>query len=298
MSSAAQIRDWQDALEGAIERIGSGVGSSGGWKPLNRAVVVAEALSTQDIARAHGEQAAGVVVAAMRQTGGRGRLGRSWADTAELGVAVSMAVDVRGAAALARPGVLALVAGLAALRAVRSQHCTPEALGMKWPNDVVERGSGKKLAGVLIEQFGTLAVIGVGVNVLQRAEDFPPELGDSAVSILESDAAGAMEPGRVLKREQVAAAVVEHVARGLAAVCGAVGGEGVAELEKEFAAADVLTGTMQTLVCDEMSYRGRILSVEPLKQITIATSQGTRVLPAAKTVLERVAKTPRVQRRR
>ena len=114
MSGADEMRVWQAAIEGAIERAAGG----GGWKPLSRAVVVAEALSTQDIARAHGEQVAGVVVAALRQTGGRGRLGRSWADTTELGVAVSMAVDVRGRDVLARPGVLALVAGLSALRAV------------------------------------------------------------------------------------------------------------------------------------------------------------------------------------
>ncbi|MBU6412921.1 MAG: hypothetical protein KGS45_05565 [Planctomycetes bacterium] len=290
MSNPEQIRNWQNALEGAIEYAGSG-----GKRYLNRAVVVAEALSTQDLARAHGEQAAGVVVAALRQTGGRGRLGRSWADTAALGVAVSMAIDVRGVEVLARPGVLALVAGLAALRAVRSQHCTPESLGMKWPNDVVERASGRKLAGVLIEQFGTLAVIGVGVNVLQRAEDFPPELGDSAISILESDVAGALHTERVLKREDVAAAVVREVSHGLAMV-DQIGL--VENLEREFAAADVLRGSTQTLICDGVSYRGRILSVEPLQQITIATSQGTRVLDAAKTQMERFQKPSRRERTR
>jgi len=283
MSRGEELKVWQAAIDGAIERAAEG----GGWAPVCRGVVVAEALSTQDVARAAGEQAPGVVVAALRQTGGRGRLGRSWADTAELGVAVSMGVDVRGREVLGRPGVLALAAGVGALRAVRSQHCTPEALGMKWPNDIVERGSGRKLGGVLIEQFGMLVVIGVGVNVLQRGEDFPPELGDSAISIRESDVAGGMQVGRELKREMVAAAVVEEVGRGLARVC-EVGG--VEELEREFASADVLTGSMQTLVCDGVSYRGRVLSVEPLKQITIATSQGTRVLAAAKTALERFHK--------
>jgi biotin-(acetyl-CoA carboxylase) ligase len=203
-----------------------------------------------------------------------------------------MAVDVRGRevlGVLGRPGVLALAAGVGALRAVRSQHCTPEALGLKWPNDIVERGSGRKLGGVLIEQFGTLVVIGVGVNVLQRGEDFPPELGDAAISILESDAAGGMQVGRQLKREMVAAAVVQEVGRMLLRVCEE---GGIPALEQEFAEADVLTGTMQTLVCDGVSYRGRVLSVEPLKQITIVTSQGTRVLAAAKTALARFHRPP------
>lgn len=295
MSSAGEIRAWQEAIESAIDRVGAAARACGGWKCLDRVMVVGETLSTQDVARAAGEQAAGIVVAALRQTGGRGRLGRSWADTAELGVAVSMAVDVRGREALARPGVLALVAGLAALRAVRSQHCTPESLGMKWPNDVVERASGRKLAGVLIEQFGTLAVIGVGVNVLQHSEDFPPELGDSAISILESDVAGAMQPQRDLKREDVAAAVVREMSRGLMMVCEGGGGE---KLVSEFAAADVLKGSTQTLICDGVSYRGRVLSVEPLRQITIATSQGTRVLDAAMTQLERFQKPARRESKR
>lgn len=295
MSSAGEIRAWQEAIEGAIDRFGAAARACGGWKCLDRVMVVGETLSTQDVARAAGEQGAGVVVAALRQTGGRGRLGRSWADTAALGMAVSMAIDVRGKDVLAKPGVLALAAGLGALRGVQKLHCTPEALGMKWPNDVVERASGRKLSGVLIEQFGMLVVVGVGVNVLQRAEDFPPELGDLATSLTESDVAGAMQVGRVLKREAVAASVVEEVAGAMMRVC--LDG-GISLLEQEFASVDVLRGTKQALVCDGVHYRGKVLSIEPLKQITIATSQGTRVLPAANTMLERFQRPARQPRPR
>jgi BirA family biotin operon repressor/biotin-[acetyl-CoA-carboxylase] ligase len=63
-----------------------------------------------------------------------------------------------------------------------------EALGevdcmIKWPNDVwIER---RKLAGILVEgrpQEGW-AVLGLGLNVTTAAEDFPPELRDTATSL-------------------------------------------------------------------------------------------------------------------
>ena len=58
---------------------------------------------------------------------------------------------------------------------------------LKWPNDVLLRG--RKVAGVLCElrrlpHGGDAVVIGVGVNVRQRLEDFAPELRASATSLL------------------------------------------------------------------------------------------------------------------
>jgi BirA family biotin operon repressor/biotin-[acetyl-CoA-carboxylase] ligase len=60
---------------------------------------------------------------------------------------------------------------------------------LKWPNDVLV--SGRKVAGILVEgrpQEGW-AVLGIGLNVALRAEDFPPELRDTAGTLgLEPDA--------------------------------------------------------------------------------------------------------------
>ena len=60
---------------------------------------------------------------------------------------------------------------------------------MKWPNDVLL--DGRKLAGILVEgrpQEGW-AVLGIGLNVAVRAEDFPPELQGTAGTMgLEPDA--------------------------------------------------------------------------------------------------------------
>jgi len=58
---------------------------------------------------------------------------------------------------------------------------------VKWPNDI--HVEGRKLAGVLIEarpQDGW-AVVGVGLNLTIEPNEFPPELRDTATSILNPD---------------------------------------------------------------------------------------------------------------
>ena len=137
----------------------------------------------------------GACVVADVQTRGRGRQGRSWHTAPGRGLALSLLLHPgcdRAALATAP-----LVAGLGLARAL-------EALGLearlKWPNDLVVRG--RKLSGVLVESRrgadgADVVVMGVGVNVAERAEDFPAELRESATSL-------ALE-GVTASREQVAA---------------------------------------------------------------------------------------------
>ena len=59
--------------------------------------------------------------------------------------------------------------------------------GIKWPNDLLV--DGRKIAGILTELAAETdqvhwVVVGVGVNVNAREEDFPPELRGQATSIL------------------------------------------------------------------------------------------------------------------
>ena len=158
----------------------------------------AEVESTNDLAWELAQQGAdeGACVVADAQTRGRGRLGRSWHTTPGRGLALSLLLHPgrdRGALATAP-----LVAGLALRRGL-------DALGvearLKWPNDL--EAGGRKLSGILAESRRTadgadLVVMGVGVNVSQARDEFPPELRQVATSI-------ALE-GRRAGREAVAAA--------------------------------------------------------------------------------------------
>jgi BirA family transcriptional regulator, biotin operon repressor / biotin---[acetyl-CoA-carboxylase] ligase len=105
----------------------------------------------------------GTLVTAREQTSGRGRQGRTW--TAPPGKALLCSLIIRDP-----PALLTLAAGVAVAELVGSQAA------VKWPNDVLL--GGRKVAGILVEgrpQEGW-AVLGIGLNVALREQDFPPEL--------------------------------------------------------------------------------------------------------------------------
>src|SRR5512140_2750495 len=111
----------------------------------------------------------GTVVTADEQTAGRGRQGRTW--SAPAGRAILCSIVVRDP-----PRLLPLLTGVAVAETVG------EGAQIKWPNDVWHRG--RKVAGILVEgrpQEGW-AVVGIGLNVALRREDFPPELRDIATT--------------------------------------------------------------------------------------------------------------------
>jgi BirA family transcriptional regulator, biotin operon repressor / biotin---[acetyl-CoA-carboxylase] ligase len=121
----------------------------------------------------------GTLVTADEQSAGRGRQGRAW--TAPPKSAVLMSVVLRGLDE--RDSLLPFAAALAVCEACECQSGSPTCQ-IKWPNDVWING--KKVAGILIEgrpQEGW-AVLGIGLNVFIDTGDFPPELRDTATSLL------------------------------------------------------------------------------------------------------------------
>jgi BirA family transcriptional regulator, biotin operon repressor / biotin---[acetyl-CoA-carboxylase] ligase len=147
--------------------------------------------STSERARALADAGAthGTLVTADEQTAGRGRQGRSWIAPAGNAVLMSLVLrDLDEGRAL-----LPLAAAVAVCEACEA--CAPVECRVKWPNDVwVDE---RKAAGILLEgrpQAGW-AVLGIGVNVLTRAEELPAELRGSATSL--AAAAPASDPPTV-----------------------------------------------------------------------------------------------------
>jgi BirA family biotin operon repressor/biotin-[acetyl-CoA-carboxylase] ligase len=120
-----------------------------------------------------------LLVTAEEQTGGRGRLDRSWTSPAGAGVLMSLAVAIPATAAATTVGWLPLIAGLATAAACR-RLAVPAAV--KWPNDVVVGDPARKLAGVLVERSGVWAVVGIGINVDLKPSEFPTATTGSLVS--------------------------------------------------------------------------------------------------------------------
>ncbi|MBF0416860.1 MAG: biotin--[acetyl-CoA-carboxylase] ligase [Magnetococcales bacterium] len=135
---------------------------------------------TLDLARTGAPE--GTVVVADAQSQGRGRLGRLWASPPGENLYLSMLL--RPAIPVAHAPRLTLVAGLAALDAIRETGVTEARL--KWPNDILVQG--RKLAGILMEMAAEgervrHVVVGVGVNVNGRAEQFPAEVAARAITM-------------------------------------------------------------------------------------------------------------------
>jgi BirA family biotin operon repressor/biotin-[acetyl-CoA-carboxylase] ligase len=109
----------------------------------------------------------GTLVTAAEQTSGRGRQGRTW--TAPAGRALLCSLVIREP-----PRLLPLAAGVAVA------EVAGDGARLKWPNDVLV--DGRKVAGILVEgrPQERWAVLGIGLNVAVRVEDFPPELRATA----------------------------------------------------------------------------------------------------------------------
>ena len=139
--------------------------------------VISEVDSTNTLLKTRAAQgaASGLVCLAECQRAGRGRRGRAW--VSPFGSNLYLSLLWRFSAGPAALAGLSLVVGVALARAL--EQCTGQAVGLKWPNDIVWQG--RKLAGILIEIAGETAgpahaVIGVGVNV-QMPEGAGEEIG-------------------------------------------------------------------------------------------------------------------------
>ena len=143
-------------------------------------IMLAQCVSTNDEAARLARAGAvhGTIVVADTQTGGRGRLGRSW--TSPPGGNLYLSCVLRPALALPQTPALALAIGIAVCDAVRSVGAPAK---LKWPNDVLL--GDLKVAGILLEaqsqgQRLESLIVGVGVNL---SAEIAPELTTCATTI-------------------------------------------------------------------------------------------------------------------
>lgn len=173
------LTTWADRLEAVIARTEHSC--------VDRVAVLAETASTQDaaagMAGAVGLEGAGLLLITGRQKSGRGRIGRRW-ETGTGGLAVTVALPDQGLSV----EWLSLAGGLAMYLTCRPfAGENADRLRVKTPNDlvVIEDGSPKrqKLGGVLVERRAGLVLVGFGINVTQRAQDWNATLTGSAISL-------------------------------------------------------------------------------------------------------------------
>jgi BirA family transcriptional regulator, biotin operon repressor / biotin---[acetyl-CoA-carboxylase] ligase len=187
----------------------------------------------------------GTLGTASAQTAGRGRQGRTW--VAPEGRALLCSLVLRDP-----PRLLPLSAGVAVASVVGREA------EVKWPNDVLLEG--RKVSGILVEgrpqeRWG---VLGIGLNVALRPEDFPPELRESAGTL-------GLDPAAI---EPTLERLLEALERWIPASAGAV-------LEA-FGARDALLDQRVRWAGGE----GRGAGVDGDGRLVVVTAHGTVALEA------------------
>jgi BirA family biotin operon repressor/biotin-[acetyl-CoA-carboxylase] ligase len=248
---------WRDVLEELAQRES--------WRIGRRVMVFFRTGSTNDVAwqcpppALHPEMD-GLVVLADEQAAGRGRLGHEWVAKAEQ--SVLMSVLLRGGQERGAEW-LTMVAGLAVAAAVEE---AAGALGekiaarIKWPNDVlIDR---RKVAGILVERRGEAVVVGIGVNVMQAAADFPEALAQRATSLYQAT-------GRAVDRLRVVVALVRKLHTYVAAE--APERQGWAE---EWKGRCGMIGTRITARGAAGAVAGEVVDVDPLEGLVVRDAAG------------------------
>jgi BirA family biotin operon repressor/biotin-[acetyl-CoA-carboxylase] ligase len=165
--------------------------------------VVDEITSSNDSLLQQGEEGApsGTLLFAESQTSGRGQFRRSWNSARGLGLWFSLLLrlEINDASIPS----LSAFAAVALVNTIRELGI--EGAGIKAPNDVLI--GGHKVAGILVETRvgkNPFAVIGIGLNVKHRRDDFPEELREQATSL-------ALASDKPFNRSQVAAGLLRHL---------------------------------------------------------------------------------------
>jgi BirA family biotin operon repressor/biotin-[acetyl-CoA-carboxylase] ligase len=242
-----------------------------GFPRLHLAVIDSTNTRARELAAAGAPH--GTLVTAGEQRAGRGRQGRSW--SAPPGRALLCSLVLRDP-----PRLLPLLAGVAVAEVADPAGGVAQ---VKWPNDVLI--DGRKVGGILVEgrPQERWAVLGIGLNVALRAEDFPPELRDTAATL--GLAPTAIEPALgalldVLERwlAQPPAKVLAAFRTRDALVGRAIhwaAGEGIAEGIDEGGRLMVVSGDGRRLGLDagEVHLGARALSGHPKARNTDASRQ-------------------------
>ena len=163
-----------------------------------------ELSSTNDLLKTMAKEGAphGTAILADRQTGGHGRMGRSFHSPGGVGIYLSI---------LLRPGcapteLMHLTCAVAAAMCDAVEAAAHFRPGIKWTNDLVY---GKRKLGGILTELGLntkgrvdYAILGIGINCCQQIADFAPDIQSIAGSLT-------MVTGQEIDRAKVAAAMLD-----------------------------------------------------------------------------------------
>lgn len=147
----------------------------------------------------------GTVIFSDEQTGGRGRFGREFFSPADSGI--YMSIILKPNLNLSSSVLVTTAAAVGVLKAM--DKFTEVEAQIKWVNDIFLNG--KKVCGILTEAVTDFEssniesiIVGIGLNVKTKLEDFPDELKNKAGSLFLSDNDSSI-------RSQLAAEIINNI---------------------------------------------------------------------------------------
>jgi BirA family biotin operon repressor/biotin-[acetyl-CoA-carboxylase] ligase len=223
------------------------------------------------VERARAGASDGYVVVAEHQTGGRGRLDRTW--ETPRGSALTFSVVLRPTVPMRSWPWLPLLTGYAVDKALQAQGYDA---GVKWPNDVLI--GDRKVAGILIERIetpeGPAAVVGVGLNVGMTRAELPVPTATSL----------AIESGTEPDRNDVLVSVLSTLREAYDAW--QAGGDHTGlRLAESYASACVTVGQdVRVELPGGSVLSGRATGVDPGGRLVVDTADGARYVAAGDVV--------------
>lgn len=210
-------------------------------------------------------------ILAHRQTAGRGRRGRAWADPKGH---FSATLVMRPSEPPAQVALRSFVTSLALFDAFVMATGRADAFSLKWPNDVLLNGG--KVAGILLEsagigtQVGHFA-IGVGVNLIDAPVGAAIESRAVAPVSLAGETGVNLTPEAFL--DLLAPAYAQHEATFTT--------YGFAPIREAWLARAARLGEVITARTTRSEHRGRFDTVDEDGNLVLSTTTSRVVIPAA-----------------
>lgn len=239
-------------------------------KFVGRPVVYRERVdSTNNVAKKLADQGApeGTIIVAEEQTGGRGRINRTFLSPYAKGVWFSL---------ILRPDIspmevakMTLLAAVAVARSIR-RHGLADC-GIKWPNDILVQG--RKMVGILTELNGSAEkvnyiIMGIGVNTDIMADDLPEDLK----SIVTSFAREGIRVSRLALLETLLA----EIERLYDTVCR----QGFSQVLAEWRFLSCMLGQEVTVSSVNRTFSGMARDIDENGNLLVDTAAGTEVVMA------------------
>lgn len=228
-------------------------------------IVFDEIDSTNNYAKKLASEGAshGTVIAADKQSAGRGRLGRSFFSPS--GTGLYMSVIIRPEISIEAAQLITSCAACAAAEAL--EGLCGRQVDVKWVNDLYMNG--KKICGILTEASLSLetssldyAVIGIGMNVLSVRGIFSSELSEIAASVED-------EAGVKISRNKLCAEILGRLDERL---------EGIENREflEDYRRREILTGNVITASAEGERITGRAVGIDDSASLIVELEDGSR----------------------